>query len=166
MSMTIVKINGLSAEAFVADFKPLLEHAEWAIDRLAASRPFANHDDLNQKIAEIVRSADAAEKRSALIHHPKLGSGVRIQGFSSSEQSQAGLHALTADEFAQFEKDNVDYEQKMGFPFVVAVTGLDKQEIMQLLELRMKNDPSVEFVIAIDELIKIACIRVAKLVPD
>ena len=166
MLMTIDQINGLSAEAFAAGFKPLLEHAEWAIDRLEASRPFADHADLNRKIAEIVHSADEAEKRSALIHHPKLGSGVRVQGFSSSEQSQAGLHALTEDEFARFEKDNANYEQKMGFPFVVAVTGLNKQEIMQRLESRMTNDPAHEFAIAIDELIKIACIRVSKLVSD
>ena len=142
MLMTIDQINGLSAETFAAGFKPLLEHAEWAIDRLEAARPFADHAGLNRKIAEIVHSADEAQKRSALIHHPKLGSGVRVQGFSSSEQSQAGLHALTEDEFARFEKDNANYEQKMGFPFVVAVTGLNKQEIMQRLESRMTNDPA------------------------
>ncbi|WP_298220563.1 2-oxo-4-hydroxy-4-carboxy-5-ureidoimidazoline decarboxylase [Halothiobacillus sp.] len=166
MRMTIDQINGLSAEVFAANFKPLLEHAEWAIDRLAASRPFADHADLNNKIAGIIHAADEAQKRSALIHHPKLGSGVRVQGFSSSEQSQAGLNALTEDEFARFEKDNADYEQKMGFPFVVAVTGLDKHEIMRRLESRMTNDPSDEFAMAIDELIKIACIRVFKLVSD
>jgi 2-oxo-4-hydroxy-4-carboxy-5-ureidoimidazoline decarboxylase len=166
MLMTIEQINRLSAEDFTACFKPLLEHAEWAIDLLEKSRPFTDHDDLNQKISRIIHAADDTQKRSALIHHPKLGSGVRVQGFSSAEQSQAGLHALTEDEFARFEKDNADYEQKMGFPFVVAVTGLDKQEIMRRLELRMASDPSVEFAIAIDELIKIACIRVAKLVSD
>lgn len=164
--MTIDQINGLSAEAFAANFRPLLEHAEWVIDRLEASRPFANHADLDIKIAEIILAADEAQKRSALIHHPKLGSGVRVQGFSSSEQSQAGLHSLTKDEFTRFEEDNVDYEQKMGFPFVVAVTGLGKKEIMRRLESRMTNAPSDEFAIAIDELIKIACIRVAKLVAD
>lgn len=166
MRMTIEQINRLSAEDFTASFKPLLEHAEWAIDSLEMSRPFADHDDLNQKISGIIHAADDAKKHSALIHHPKLGTGVRVQGFSSAEQSQAGLHALTEDEFARFEKDNADYERKMGFPFVVAVTGLGKLEIMQRLETRMTNDPAHEFAIAIDELIKIACIRVSKLVSD
>lgn len=164
MLMTIDQINGLSAEEFAAGFKPLLEHAEWAIDRLEMTRPFADYADLNRKIAGIIHAGDEAQKHSALINHPKLGARIQVDGFSSAEQSQAGLHALTEDEFARFEKDNADYERKMGFPFVVAVTGLDKQEIMRRLESRMANDPAHEFAIAVDELIRIACIRVSKLV--
>jgi len=164
--MTIGQINRLSAEDFSARFKPLLEHAEWVVDSLAQTRPFDNHDDLNRKISHIIHMADDEKKRSALLHHPKLGTGIRVQGFSSAEQNQAGLHALTDDEFARFEQDNLDYQQKMGFPFVVAVTGMGKQEIMQRLERRLTNDPANEFVIAIEELIKIACIRVSKMVSD
>lgn len=166
LMMDIDQINRLSVDDFINDFKPLLEHAEWAIDLLEKARPFADHNDLNQKISGIIHSASASQKMSALIHHPKLGAGVRVQGFSGAEQSQAGLHALTDDEFARFEKDNADYQRKMGFPFVVAVTGLGKQEILQLLASRISNDPADEFSVAIDELIKIACIRVSKLVSD
>jgi|GEM_PF-4972832 len=164
MRMTIDQINRLSAEDFTASFKPLLEHADWVVDRLAAARPFADLKDLNQHLSEIIQVADDRQKQAALINHPKLGARVPVEGFSAAEQSQAGLHALTEEEFALFERDNAHYERTMGFPFVVAVTGLGKQEIMWQLGVRLTNDPAHEFVIAINELIKIACIRVSQLV--
>ncbi|MHB8920778.1 MAG: 2-oxo-4-hydroxy-4-carboxy-5-ureidoimidazoline decarboxylase [Halothiobacillus sp.] len=164
--MNLVKLNSLAEDDFADFFKHLLEHADWVIKSLELARPFSCIYDLKINLSSIICSASDDQKRSLLIHHPKLGSSVQVQGFSESEQNKAGLHALSDDESVSFKKMNEIYEGKMGFPFVVAVAGLSQREIFQALELRCHSNPINELAVAIDELIKIAFIRISKLISD
>lgn len=160
---TLEAINQLPLKSFVEVTAPLLEHCEWALPDLASSRPFASAKEMKKKLALILQNAPHEKQREALIQHPKLGVGKAQPGFSQSEQQQAGLTQLSNEEMALFTELNHVYETKMGFPFVITVTGLNKSQILAAMQCRIKNDQQTEFQTALQELIKIAQLRVEKI---
>ncbi|BBP43878.1 2-oxo-4-hydroxy-4-carboxy-5-ureidoimidazoline decarboxylase [Thiosulfativibrio zosterae] len=164
--MTLTELNQLSLQAFVTVCEPLLEHCDWVLPQLAATRPFMSVEDMQHKLGLALKSAPLALQKQALCLHPKLGVGKAQPGFSQSEQAQAGLSQLSDEELLQFQTLNQAYETKMGFPFVVAVTGLNKSQILELMAVRVQSTEAAEWPIALNELIKIAQIRVKKLITD
>lgn len=164
--MTLTELNQLSVQAFVAACEPLLEHCDWVLPQLAATRPFMSIEDMQHKLGLALKSAPLALQKQALCSHPKLGVGKAQPGFSQSEQAQAGLTQLSDEELLRFKTLNQAYEAKMGFPFVVAVTGLNKTQILELMAERLAANEAEEWPIALRELIKIAQIRVKKLITD
>ena len=164
--MTLMQLNQLSLRDFVSVCEPLLEHCDWVLPQLAASRPFMSVADMQHKLELALKSAPITLQKQALCLHPKLGVGKAQPGFSQAEQAQAGLSQLSDAELLQFQTLNQAYETKMGFPFVVAVTGLNKTQILELMALRVQSTQAVEWPIALKELIKIAQIRVKKLITD
>lgn len=162
--MDIQTLNQLSEKAFIDACQPLLEHCEWVLPKLANERPFADIEGMQNVLESIVRVAPESLQLAALRDHPKLGASQAQPGFSQSEQQKAGLGSLTADEFERFADLNERYEALWGYPFVVAVSGLDKTRILSLMEERLHSAKQEEWETALNELIKIAKIRVAKLI--
>lgn len=161
--MTLDQLNELSLKEFIEVTEPLLEHCDWVLPSLANSRPFMSLADMQNKLAISILNASTKNQIDALRMHPKLGVGKAEPGFSQSEQKQAGLSNLSSEELALFQKLNLSYENKMDYPFVIAVTGMSKDEILSKMALRIEGEKEKELPIAIFELIKIAQIRVAKL---
>ena len=62
-----------------------------------------------------------------------------------------------------FEDGNNSYETKYGFIFIVCATGKSAEEMLSLLQERIKNDRSDELKIAITEQNKITHLRLNKL---
>ena len=162
--MTLDEINTLSIQSFSEQCEPLLEHCDWVLPMLADSRPFMSVLDMQNKLAVAIKNAPLGLQKQALQLHPKLGVGKAQAGFSQSEQKQAGLSNLTEDELQLFKQLNRDYENKMGYPFVVAVTGMNKKQILSLMEVRLNQSEEKEWPVSVVELIKIAQIRVNKLI--
>jgi len=162
--MTIEELNDMSLQGFQKQFETLLEHCDWVLPLLANARPFMSVQDMNAKLAVAMINAPVGLQKSALQCHPKLGVGKAQPGFSQSEQKQAGLSNLSERELALFTQLNGDYENKMGYPFVVAVTGMSKQQILELMHVRLNTEAGLEWQTSLEELIKIAQIRVTKLV--
>ena len=75
----------------------------------------------------------------------------------------AGLDRCTAEEFARFTALNNAYRAKFGFPFIMAVKGRSRTEILHAFEGRMTNDVASEFTTALDEVDKIALFRLQEL---
>jgi len=162
--MTIEELNALPLKDFKQQFETLLEHCDWVLPLLANSRPFMSVEDMNNKLEIAMINAPVGLQKNALQLHPKLGVGRAQPGFSQSEQKQAGLSNLSDQELALFKQLNREYENKMGYPFVVAVTGMDKQQILELMDARLKTQENLEWQTSLEQLIKIAQIRVTKLV--
>jgi len=161
--VTLDELNRLSLRDFLDLSQPLLEHCEWALPELAHSRPFSSIKEIQTKLSLIISLGSDEQKMLALCQHPKLGIGKAQPGFSQQEQVQAGLSQLTADEMALFTDLNNQYELKMGFPFVVAVTGMAKQSILELMQHRLQLTREEELPTAMQELTKIASLRVQKI---
>ncbi|HZD54509.1 MAG TPA: 2-oxo-4-hydroxy-4-carboxy-5-ureidoimidazoline decarboxylase, partial [Woeseiaceae bacterium] len=142
----------------------IYEHSPWVAEH-AYERAKGIIDPA--RLAEIMASCvDAAdeETRLALIRaHPDLAGRAAIRGdltaASSAEQASAGLDQCTEDEFARFQSLNRQYKEKFGFPFVMAVRGKHRRDVLAAFERRLGNDQATEMGTAIREIHKIARLR-------
>ncbi len=116
----------------------------------------------------MLRQADDARQLALIRAHPDLAGRLALAGQltedSTKEQASAGLDRLTSDEFARFIRVNDAYQARFGFPFVVAVRGLGKDEILAMFERRLANDPETERRTALEQIEQIALLRLRDLV--
>ncbi|MCT8974113.1 2-oxo-4-hydroxy-4-carboxy-5-ureidoimidazoline decarboxylase [Microbaculum marinisediminis] len=149
--------------AFVAAFADIAEHSPWVAERAAAERPFRDRSAVVDAFARAVRSADADDRLALLRAHPDLAGRAAIAGQigadSRSEQAGAGLDRLTADEFTRFTEMNTAYRDRFGFPFILAVRGATKHDILAAFEARIDNDRAGEFETALEQVCRIMRFR-------
>ena len=126
-------------------------------------------DGLHTAMSHIFRSATESEKLAVLNAHPdlagKLAAAKRLTPESTSEQASAGLDALTDEERETFTTLNAAYVAKHGFPFIIAVKGLNKTEILAAFEQRIDNDRATEFQTACRQVERIAMLRLTDMLP-
>ncbi|WP_439888754.1 2-oxo-4-hydroxy-4-carboxy-5-ureidoimidazoline decarboxylase [Pseudomonas sp. MBLB4123] len=160
----------LSRADFVNAFADIYEHSPWVAEKafdLGLDARVDTIDGLHQRMADLLLSA-SHEMQLALINaHPDLAGKAAIQGelteSSTSEQAGAGIHQCTAEEFARFTELNDAYKAKFGFPFIMAVKGSNRHQILAAFEERIHNDPEQEFARALAEINKIALFRLQQL---
>jgi 2-oxo-4-hydroxy-4-carboxy-5-ureidoimidazoline decarboxylase len=110
-----------------------------------------------------VDGAPKAMKLALIRAHPELASRTRMAEASVKEQSGAGLDQCSAEEFAEFQRLNGAYNARFDFPFIVAVKGLSRADILAAFAARLANDPKTEFATAIAQIHRIAGFRLADL---
>jgi 2-oxo-4-hydroxy-4-carboxy-5-ureidoimidazoline decarboxylase len=114
-------------------------------------------------MAAVAAALGEAEKLALIRNHPDLAGKAAIAGAlteaSKSEQARAGLANCTPEEFRRFHELNAAYKQKFGFPFILAVGGRHRREILAAFEARIENDRDREFRTALSEIDKIARLR-------
>ena len=157
--ITLEALNGMTREAFVTAVGWAFEHSPWVAERSWERRPFPSFEALHQAMAETVALASVAEQLSLIRAHPDLGARARMSPASESEQSGAGLDRLNAAEFERLQTLNSAYREKFGFPFIYAVKGSDKHEILTALERRAARSPDAERVEALEQIYRIAQFR-------
>ena len=82
---------------------------------------------------------------------------------SSKEQSRANLKNCTQEEYDEFKILNNNYEKKFGFPFIIAVKGKDKIEILNNFRQRINNSVELEFKESKKQVKRIAIFRLEEL---
>lgn len=161
--LSVADVNAMDPAAFVAAFADIAEHSPWVAERAAAERPFRDRPAIIDGFARAVRSADADDRLALLRAHPDLAGRAAIAGQigadSRSEQAGAGLDRLTADEFTRFTKMNTAYRDRFGFPFILAVRGATKHDILAAFEARIDNDRAGEFETALEQVCRIMRFR-------
>lgn len=162
----------LSEEAFVARFGEVFEHSDWIARRAFAGELSPAHDTaigLHAALTAVFRAASEAERLSVLTAHPdlagKLAQAKRLTESSTEEQASAGLNSLTDREREHFRTLNGAYVEKFGFPFVMAVKGRSKDEILAAFESRIGNDRDTEFETACRQVDRIAALRLRDVLP-
>ncbi|MDP3895685.1 MAG: 2-oxo-4-hydroxy-4-carboxy-5-ureidoimidazoline decarboxylase, partial [Mesorhizobium sp.] len=157
---------------FVARFGSIFEHSPWIAERAFDLELGPAHDSaggLHNALARIFRSASEAERLGVLRAHPdlagKLAAAKRLTAESTAEQASAGLDALTEIERARFTELNTAYVALFGFPFIIAVKGLTKAEILASFESRIGNSRADEFATACRQVERIARLRLADILP-
>ena len=159
---TIDKINKLSRSEFVEIFANIFEKTKWIAERLYNQKPFNSFDDLCSKMLEIFKTTSKVNQFKIIRAHPDLADKVTVNLLTSnsrSEQSNAGLDQCSEEEFNEFKNLNKSYRQKYGFPFVIAVKGKNKIEILSKFRKRILNSVDEEFSEAIIQIGKIANLR-------
>ena len=104
-------------------------------------------------------SATQTEQLALLQAHPDLATRARLSGPSTQEQAGAGLDTLTAEEFSTFTAFNEAYKAENGFPFILAVKGATKEQILQAFQKRHSNSVAVEFETALEQVCRIIRFR-------
>ncbi|ACP22718.1 uricase (plasmid) [Sinorhizobium fredii NGR234] len=162
----------LSEEAFVARFGGIFEHSDWIARRAFAGELSAANDTatgLCAALTAVFREASEAERLAVLLAHPdlagKLAQAKRLTESSTNEQASAGLDALTDRERERFTELNAAYVEKFGFPFIIAVRGRSKDDILAAFQSRIDNDRDTEFETACRQVERIALLRLRDVLP-
>ncbi|RJF94692.1 2-oxo-4-hydroxy-4-carboxy-5-ureidoimidazoline decarboxylase [Oleomonas cavernae] len=160
----------MDRDAFIARFGGVFEHSPW----IAAAAFDAGIGDYSAEgiHAALCRALEPAlhEAKLALLNaHPdlagKLALAKGLTAESTAEQAGAGLDRLTPAELARFTALNEAYKARFGFPFIIAVKGLDKHAILAAFEVRVTNAPEVEFATALEQVKRIALLRLRQMLP-
>jgi OHCU decarboxylase len=164
--------TGMDRATFVATFGQVFEHSPWiaeaAFDRgLPADADRA--DGLHRALCTVLRAASDERKTALIDAHPDLAGRLaragRLTADSSKEQASAGLDQLTDAERARFTTLNDAYKARFGFPFIMAVKGRSKGEILAAFERRLAHDQATEQRTALEQIERIALLRLEDLLP-
>jgi allantoate deiminase len=162
---TLRQLNEMPRDAFIAAIGHCFEHSPWIAERAWPNRPFASLSDLHEKLAAVVRSATTEEQLALIRAHPdlvgRLAREGRLTRESTAEQSAAGLTTLSAAEIETFERHNAAYREKFALPFVICARENKKDAILAAFPLRLKNTRDQEIATALEEIDKIARLRLA-----
>ena len=161
----INKINKLSKSEFIKVFANIFENTRWIAEELYNQKPFNDFEELSSKILNIFETTTKEKKLKILKDHPDLANKAKISLLtpdSLKEQTSAGLDQCTEEEFSEFKKLNDSYK-KFGFPFILAVKGKTKIEILNNFRKRISSDPEIEFDEAVKQVKQIASLRLKEL---
>lgn len=154
----------MDSHDFIARYAGIYEHSPWVAEHVASLA--ADLDDTERLAALMADCVDnaAPERQLALIRaHPDLAGKLQVAGKltaeSTEEQASAGLDQCSRVEYERFQALNDAYKEKFGFPFVMAVRQSNRAEILEAFAARLKNDYDLEFETALEEIHKIARLR-------
>ena len=163
----------MSRAVFVQRFGGVFEHSPWIAERAFDLELGPAHDSaggLANALCRVFRTASETERLGVLTAHPdlagKLAQAKRLTKESTAEQASAGLDALTDAERDTFTRLNAAYVEKFGFPFIIAVRGLTKADILAAFKSRIDNDRDAEFATACRQVERIALLRLKDMLPS
>ena len=166
--MQLADLNCMDRDAFVAALRGVFEHSPWVAERSAGDRPFASIGALHAAMVAAMERALASEQLTLLREHPELAGKAAIRGEltanSTREQDDAGLGQCSPAEYARITELNRRYSAKFGFPFILAVTGHDREGILREFARRVEQDRATEFAEALRQVARIARFRLEALI--
>jgi len=161
--MNLATINQLLPADFVLQFGEIAEHAPWVAEQAATRRPFADVEAMVDAFQMAVLAADQARQQALLCAHPDLAGKAALAGDltadSTREQAGAGLGALTPAEYADFHAMNDRYRSRFGIPFILAVKGATKQQILDSFASRVNGTRREEQLTALAQVLRIIRFR-------
>ena len=161
--MKISDLNRLDHAQFVAALAGIYERSPWVPERAWSRRPFASVDHLHATLTAVVAAAGKDEQLALIRAHPELAGKAMAEGSltadSTAEQSSAGLTHCSSDELARLRELNARYNEKFGFPFILAVKGYNRAGIIAEFARRVDHDTAAEFAECLRQIDKIARLR-------
>ena len=161
---SIDKFNKLSKTEFISIFGNIFEKTEWIAERCYESKPYNNLDELVSKMMKIFENIEKERHLEILNSHPDLAVEKKLTEDSKNEQKNASLNQCTDEEFIEFKKLNEEYKKKFAFPFIIAVKGKNKEEILNSFRQRITNNINLEFEEAKKQVKKIANFRLSEII--
>lgn len=156
----VADINAMDLRSFAMTFGDVAEHSPWVAKHAAVARPFASRDEMIAAFEQALHKA-APELQLLLIRaHPDLAGRAKLTADSLNEQKGVGLDTLTAEEFVRFTELNEAYKLRFGFPFIFAVKGATKHQILESFEVRIQHSRDEEFATALTQVARIFRFRI------
>ena len=149
---------------FIARYGGVYEHSPWVAERVAElAAGIEDTARLAELMADCVDNASPARQLALIRAHPDLAGKAQVAGEltedSTAEQASAGVDRCSPVEYERFQALNEAYHEKFGFPFVMAVRGSSRAEILEAFSKRLGNDPELDFENALAEIHEIARLR-------
>ncbi|TFE25001.1 2-oxo-4-hydroxy-4-carboxy-5-ureidoimidazoline decarboxylase [Cohnella luojiensis] len=166
IAIPMLVISKMSREQFTEVLGGIFENAPWVAQGAWEHRPFKTRKQLHDKMMEIVRQAPEETITALFRGHPDLATRLEVTDYSAAEQQGAGLNQLSQEEFEQFASYNREYTEKFGFPFIMAVKGKSKNEILFSMKIRIHHSEREERETALGEIGKITGFRLEDLAGD
>ncbi|MCG3149961.1 MAG: Uric acid degradation bifunctional protein [Verrucomicrobiae bacterium] len=163
--MQLAQLNALSQADFIRIVGPVFEHSPWIAEATWLKRPFRDVAYLHQLLCDTVSASREMDQLELIKAHPDLVTRMKLTAESQREQASAGLTTLTTSEIAIFETANQQYREKFGFPFVICARLNNKDTILAGFRTRLHNTRDAEIKIALEEIYKIAKLRLDDLCP-
>ena len=160
----IKKINNLDKSEFLTIFGNIFEKSKCISEKAFDLRPYESLESFISKVLEIYDNSNNEIILKILNLHPELAIEKKLTSNSEAEQSKANLKECTPEEFNEFKKLNFDYKKKFNFPFIIAVKGRKKTEILNIFKKRINNSIDTEFQEAKNQVKKIAMFRLEEII--
>ena len=160
---TIDNINDLNKSDFLSIFGNVFEKTESVAMEAFELKPFKNFEDIVFKMLDIYENYEKNKILEILNAHPELAVAKKMTSESISEQASAKLNQCSNDEYEEFKKLNIEYKKKFNFPFIIAVKGKYKNEILNKFKERINNSLEEEFLEAKNQVKKIATFRLKEI---
>ena len=169
--MNINEVNNLDENVFLNIFKNIFEHSDFITKLVQKKRPFKNKSEIINHFMNTFDSLDQDKKVKIIRLHPDLGDKLKIRegltSFSQEEQSRAGLAECNDEEFKEFNRLNNKFKSKFNIPFIYAVRGKTKQDILDEFIGRLKSDNmEQELDKSLIQVKKIANLRINEIISD
>ena len=161
---SIEKINLLSENEFIGTFGNIFEKTNWIANRAFNSKPYRNFNEFISTIIKIYENSSKEDCIKIFNAHPELAVEKKLTEDSHKEQKGANLNRCNDEEFNEFKNLNYEYKKKFGFPFIIAVKGKNKSEILINFRNRIKNEMDLEFEAAKNQVKKIATFRLKEII--
>ena len=161
---SIEKVNQLSENEFIGTFGNVFEKTNWIANKAFNSKPYKDFDEFRSKMIAIYENSSKEDCLKIFNAHPELAVEKKLTEDSHKEQKGANLNRCNDDEFNEFKNLNHEYKKKFGFPFIIAVKGKNKNEILINFRKRIKNEIDLEFDEAKVQVKKIANFRLNEII--
>lgn len=162
----LTKEDFLAQVGHVFEASPWVAEAAWDRGLVTDAHTAAG---VHRALCAAFRSVSPERRLQVLRSHPDLAGRLALAGglsaHSAAEQAGAGLDACSPRELARFTQLNDYYTQRFGFPFIIAVKGRTREQILSIFEDRAANTPEKEFAIACEEVERIALLRLKDILP-
>ena len=156
---SINKVNKLDKTDFISIFGNVFEKTEWIAEEVFNFLPYDSFEELILKFIKIYDESDRESIIKILNSHPELVVEKKLTNESKKEQNSAGLSECSEQEIQEFKELNLNYKKKFGFPFIIAVKGKNKIDILNNFRKRLSHSENDEFIEAKEQVKKIASIR-------
>jgi 2-oxo-4-hydroxy-4-carboxy-5-ureidoimidazoline decarboxylase len=168
--ISLPQLNSFSREEFISVIGPIFEHSPWIAEMTFVKKPFADLENLYHALCETVKNSGEGKQLALIRAHPDLVGKFALAGQltkeSTNEQASAGLNKLSPEEIDLFQKQNATYKNRFGFPFVICARLNKKAAILAGFETRLKNSREQEIKTALEEIFKIAELRLRDLISN
>lgn len=155
---------------FIAAFGAVYEHSPWVAEAAYPSlKPGVAEVSMAEEMGSVVDTASDKLKLELLRAHPDLAGRLSLAELtesSRSEQTGAGLDRCTPEELGEFQELNAVYVEKFGFPFIFAVKGFHRTDILEAFRIRVRHSREEEFKTAIEQVHRIAQLRLETIAND
>ncbi len=165
-SLTLDRINSMSKTEFVESLGGIFEHSPWVAEGAFQHSPFRSVDQLHDTMLEIARTAERSQVEALFRAHPDLATKLQVSSLSAAEQQGAGLDRLSPEEFTLLNDLNKKYTDTFHFPFILAVRGKNKEDIMNAISERVNRSLQEEWEQALSEIGAITKFRLQDLLMD